>query len=474
MVLAELLVGAAIADPRFVLLLLAAGGAVGFAVLYRLPAIGVVAVLVLAASLFSGDFLAFEVGRFKTYPFEIVLGGLLLVALVAPRRPTWGGTAGLALAGFLGLLVLSGALALSAGRAEPVQILNWGRPFALLTLFFVVVRLFPTRAEAMQLAVAGAIVGGITGALSLFVAIGSDLGPTLASATESFVTPGEGVGQLSRVRLPGLGLAYVLFWFAVIAFVEARGPRRLGWGLVLAGDVVGITLSFNRNMWIGLLLGLCLTLLLARRPVRRRLATGTTAVIAVGAAIMFFLPGTTGNGSAIDPLVQRGSTLLDPGELQDESSLQNRGDETERALEAAVDSPLIGIGAGAPFGVFYNEQRGSESYVRTAQRFLHNQYLYLVLVAGIPGLICFLVYVGSVLRRAAQRAGSDPRTAALGVGLLTVATSALVAIYFSVPDMTSVVGLVTGVIVAATAGDEPPTEHDSRGTGAAQASASSW
>ena len=473
MVLAELLVGAAIADPRFVLLLLAAGGAVGFAVLYRLPAIGVVAVLVLAASLFSRDFLAFEVGPIKTYPFEVVLGGLLLVALVAPRRATWGGTAGLALALFLGLLVLSGALALIAGRAEPVQILNWGRPFALLTLFFVVVRLFPTRAEAMRLVAAGAIVGGIAGALSLFVAIGADLGPTLASATESFVTQGEGVGQLSRVRLPGLGLAYVLFWFAVIAFLEARGPRRIGWGLVLAGDVVGITLSFNRNMWIGLLLGLCLMLLLARRTVRRRLATGM-AVIAFGAAIMFFLPGAVGNGSAVDPLVQRGSTLLEPGELRDESSLQSRGDETERALEAAIESPLIGIGVGTPFGVFYGEQRGSETYVRTTQRFLHNQYLYLVLVAGIPGLICFLVYVGSVLRGAARRASSDPRSAALGVGLLTVATSALVAIYFSVPDMTSVVGLVTGVIVAATAGDEPPTEHDSRGTGAAQASASSW
>ena len=330
-VLAEVLLGAAIADPRFVLLLVATTGAVGLAVLYRLPVVGIMAVLVLAASVFSRDALAFELGPLQTYPFEIVLGGLLLIALVAPRRVTWGGTAGLALALFLGLLVVSGALALIAGRAEPVQILNWGRPFALLTLFYVVVRLFPTRAEAMRLAAAGAVVGGITGALALFVAIGADLGPALATATESFVTEGEGVGQLSRVRLPGLGLAYVLFWFAVIAFVESRGPRRIGWGLVLAGDVVGITLSFNRNMWIGLLLGLGLMLLLGRRSVRRRLAVGM-AVIVAGLAVTLVLPGAAGTGSAVDPLVQRGSTLLDPAELQEESSLQSRGDETERAL----------------------------------------------------------------------------------------------------------------------------------------------
>jgi len=453
-VLAEVMLGAAITDPRFLMLLVAAGGAVGLAVLYRLPAVGVVAVLILAASVFSPKVLAFEVGPLQTYPFEIVLGGLLLVALVAPRRATWGGTAGLALALFLGLLVLSGAVALIAGRAEPVQILNWGRPFALLTLFYVVVRLFPTRAEAMRLAAAGAVVGGLTGALALFAAIGANLGPALATATESFVTEGEGVGRLSRVRLPGLGLAYVLFWFAVIAFVESRGSRRIGWGLVLAGDVVGITLSFNRNMWIGLLLGLCLILLLARRSLRRRLAVGM-AVIVAGIILTLVLPGAAGTGSAVDPLVERGSTLLDPDELQEESSLQSRGDETERALEAAVDSPLIGIGVGVPFGTFYREQRSQGTYVRTAQRFLHNQYLYLVLIAGIPGLICFLVYVGSALRTAARRAGSDPRTAGLGVGLLTVATSALVAIYYSVPEMTAAVGLVTGVIVAAATSLEP-------------------
>lgn len=448
--LGEIALGVVVAEPRLAPLVLAAAVAAGFGILYRFPFAGVVAVLALAASLFARDYLAFEVGPLQTFPFEVVLVGLLLVAIVAPRRRTWGGTAGLALALFLALVTLSGALAVSAGSVEAIQALNWGRGFGMLTLFFVVVRLFPTREDVERLATAGAVVGALTGALALVVAIGAGAGGALAAATESFVTQGEGVGQLSRVRLPGLGLAYALFWFAVIAFVEARGARRVGWGLVLAGNLIGITLSFNRNMWIGLVLGLCLMLVVARTPVRRRLTIGIATILA-GIAVMLLLPGAIGSTSAVDPLVQRGSTLLDPGALQDESSLENRGAETERALDAAVENPVLGIGPGSSFGVFYNEQRSPESYVRTTQRFLHNQYLYLVLVAGVPGLICFLVFLGSILRAAARRAPSDARTAALGVGLLSVAVSALVAIYLSVPDMATVIGLVTGAIAVATA-----------------------
>ena len=82
------------------------------------------------------------------------------------------------------------------------------------------------------------------------------------------------------------------------------------------------------------------------------------------------------------------------------------------------------------------------------QLFLHNQYLYLLLSPGIPGLIAFLVFLGTPLHYALRRFPRDPSIIACGVGIATIMISAVVAIYFSVDDMTAIFGLLTGVIVA--------------------------
>lgn len=445
-VVAELALGVAVADTRFLPLLLAAGGAAVLGVLFRLPLAGVVVLLLIVASVFPWEAVALELGPLRTPMYEVVLGGLLIVALFKPRRATWGGRAGAALALFFMVLAVSEVVALVEERAEPIDIFNWGRPFLMLGLFFVVIRLFPTRRAARSVLVAGAIVGASTGALALVFAVGSGPAFVLQGGGEGFVTQGQGFGNLSRVRLPGLGLAYVLFWFVVVGLLHARGLRMLGWLALLAGAVVGITLSFNRNMWIGLLLGAVLMLVFARPGFRRRLMAGLAVAVA-GLAMVLYAPGGLDDDSALAPLAERSSTLLDPGSLQDEDSLRSRDEETRQALRVAATHPVLGVGPGVNFGVFFSQADGSR-HVRTPQLFLHNQYLYLVLAAGIPGLLCFLAFLGSVLRTALRRATSDPPVVALGVGLATVALSALVAIYFNVPDMATVIGLVSGAIVA--------------------------
>ena len=443
---AELALGVAIADARFLPLVLAAGAAAGLGVLFRLPLAGIVVLLLIVASVFPWEASAFELGPLKTPMYEVALGGLLIVALFKPRRATWGGKTGAALALFFTVLAVSEVVALVEDRADPIDIFNWGRPFFMLGLFFVVIRLFPTRRAARDVLVAGAIVGAATGVVALLFALGSGPAFILQGGGEGFITQGEGFGNLSRVRLPGLALAYVLFWFVVVGLLYARGLRKLGWLVLLAGAVIGITLSFNRNMWIGLLLGAVLMLVFATPGFRRRLMAGL-AVAAAGLAMVFYAPGGLDDDSALAPLAERSSTLLDPGSLQGEDSLRSRDEETRQALRVAATHPVLGVGPGVNFGVFVSQADGSR-YVRTPQLFLHNQYLYLVLAAGIPGLLCFLAFLGSVLRTALRRATSDPPVVALGVGLATVALSALVAIYFNVPDMATVIGLVSGAIVA--------------------------
>jgi hypothetical protein len=76
------------------------------------------------------------------------------------------------------------------------------------------------------------------------------------------------------------------------------------------------------------------------------------------------------------------------------------------------------------------------------------------LISGIPGLIAFVLFLGLSVTTAWRRTPRDPAVAALGIGIALIMVSAVVAIYFTVIDMTAVLGLLTGVIVADSEGRE--------------------
>ncbi len=452
---AEALLALVIADPRLNVLLLAPAAVVVLALFLRWPLLGVTALLVLTDSAFHESFFAIEAGALSIRLHEIVLLGVLFVALVRPRRATWGGTAGGALAIFFGLLALSAALALSVGRVEPTDVVNWGRPFVLLSLFYVGVRLFPDARSAHRVLVVAAVIASVTGLVALVAALHQGVGELLQDPGRQFIRAQEGLGLISRVRLPGLGLAYGLFWFAVVQLGQARGTRRLLWAGVLAGQALNLAISFNRNMWVGLLVGLGLLLVLSRGQVRYTLARGV-AVGAAGIALMAFLAPTAPQGSRVTPLIDRAATLGNLQAVGESSSADDRRYEIERGWATALDHPVIGVGVGAPYGAHIADFTVEDRYVRLPRRFLHNQYLYLVLVAGVPGLIAFLVFLGKTLRLAWRRNERDPSMAACGVGLATIMLSSVVMLYFSVPDMTAAIGVISGAIVASTARSAAP------------------
>ena len=109
---------------------------------------------------------------------------------------------------------------------------------------------------------------------------------------------------------------------------------------------------------------------------------------------------------------------------------------------------MLGIGPGVEFGVFNYEFAGPHSIKAEPQLFLHNQYLYLLLIVGLPGTIAFLLFLLIPMVRSFRRTPRDPAITACGVGIAMILISSVVAIYFSVEDMTAVLGLLTGVIVA--------------------------
>ena len=424
--------------------LIIAAGAVAF--LFRFPMTSALAMLALTDFIFYPGLFVIPVGPIDAHPFELILVGLLVVALLQPRRHTFGGVTGLALAVFLGMVAASGIAAYSNGSVGPSDFINWSRPLFLLTFFYVVVRLFPTSEQRRSLMLGAAIIAAATGVVALLISLGWSGGESLQGEGSQIIREQEGAEGVQRVRLAGLSLGYGIFWYVATQLLATVGARRWGWGLLLVGIAVNIAVSFNRNMWLGLAVGFVLIMILGGPQLRGRFAIAIALLAAGG--VLISAVGGAGEERLVDPVVERASTILSPNDVSQESSYEDRAQETDIAWDVARENALIGVGAGAPFGVYVYERIGTDTYVRTAQHFLHNQYLYLLLISGAIGLAAFITFLATPLLTAVRRVPRDPAIIGCAVGIAMIMMSAVVAIYFSVENMTPVLALLAGFIVA--------------------------
>jgi O-antigen ligase len=447
----EVLLAAALVDARFLPLLLLLAATAALAFVFRFPAMTALGVVALTDFIFDPQFFpSFAAGPINVRLHEVILGALLLVALVRPRRRTWGGVAGAALACFLAAVAVSSLVAVSDQRVTLGNAVAWGRPFAMLAIFWVVVRLFPEPREWRLLLAGAGVLAAIGGLVALMIAAGSPIGDHIQTESERLARSQNGVGNVDRVRLPALSLGYALFWYEAVRIMGSRGWRRAGWSLLLAGNALAIVLSFNRNMWTGLILGLILLAVLGGAVLRTRLALAIT--VGVAALLLVGVVGAgLGQSAGVAAVAERGQTILQPSTVSQSSSIRDRERETRAAWRTAQDNLLVGVGPGASFGIVLSVPVGNNSFLRVPQLYLHNQYLYLLVVGGVPALLAFLLFLGESVRRAWSRTQRDPAILACGIGIASIMVSAIVAIYFSVEDMTLPLGLLAGVIVAATA-----------------------
>jgi O-antigen ligase len=443
---AELLIAGSVVSDRLAPIMMLTLAAVGFAVIVRWPLIGMGLVIGLTATFLPSDYLQIQVGGFAFGYHEIALGGVLAAALVFPRARTWGGAPGACLAVFLVLLVFSALLAMSEGRLAFHDAIAWSRMFALLALFYAVVRLFPDRESLGRLMKVAVGAAGLSGFVALVIALGVDLSSVLGDAAMFYVNPDLGLGGIPRIRLPGIAIGYPLFWYAALQIGGSRGFGRLGWTLAVLGIVVNLALSLNRNMWAGLLFGLVVLLVLGGVRVRRPVMVGTAAL--VGAVAIIAIAGVQVDRGPLSGFAERGETLFSPGRTTQENSLQDRGKETEQAWRTVKEHPVTGIGPGAEFGVYFDELQPGGAYKRTKQLFLHNQYLYLLLICGIPGLLAFLAFLGTSAA-SARRNLRDPAVSTWAVGVAMIALSAFVMISFADAASALALGLLCGALAAA-------------------------
>ena len=451
----EVVLAHGLVGPQISKLVLLFVGVYIVAAILRFPLATAIAFLAFTDFIFYPTFFAPQVGPVTIHPNEVCVALLLVLAIARPKARTFGGVGGKALAIFLAVVVVSATIAYKSGNVSLTEAFNWSRPFFSLCFFWVVIRLFPSDEDRRTLLLGGAILAAATGVVALVVATGASFGEQLQGPGEQIIKQEGGLGSLKRVRLAGLSAGYTLFWYVAVQAAARIGRPRLGWLLLLAGIFLDIAVSLNRNMWIGLTVGLLLMILAGGVMIRARFANALGVVIAI-VLLLFAFGSATSNDQIAKPLIERGETLFHPQKTASSSSLQERGTETEEAWQTIQEHPVLGVGAGADFGVTHQAvtfgSTGTVSVKTEEQLFLHDQYLYLLLLGGPIALISFVVFLGSAVRQAWTRAPRDPAITACGVGIVLVMLSAVVAIYFSSDDMTAMLGLLAGVIFADSTG----------------------
>jgi len=360
----------------------------------------------------------------RTWPppvrgFALVLGLLLLLAGASAIRLAFAGDYRNALLGFKTLLYFAFGLTIALELS--------GKLWKPLLSFAIALA-----AVVALLSVAAAASGAIGNFLS-----------TIATTAVTTAASGTG-GTAGRIRLPGLFFVYAMTLPTLILIVTVRDRWRPWRILAFVLMIAAIAVSLNRNMYIGAVVGLLVTVTISGTRVRHRLVLGTITVIAT----MVLLIGSSVAPSVTNEIGQRAGTALSPQVLAS-GSIQARAVEYTAAFKSISQHPLLGVGwfqnYGAPLST---SSLGYYPYVE-------NFYLHLATDDGIPALLAFLMIPGFLLwygfKRA--RAARDPTDRAMlaacmgAMGALLL--SCLVGTYLQAPDSTAAFGAACGLLLAA-------------------------
>lgn len=225
---------------------------------------------------------------------------------------------------------------------------------------------------------------------TLFIG-GRDTGSYVFSLTGDL--PKEVAGGVVRFAAPGLALILVFFLVTIthVAYTGFRNSVVYAIAAVIMGS--GLIFSFTRHFWISTFFSMLIISVLVRPQVRRRLiafALSAVIVAVIGTVLLGSLaPGTTGKNFAA-ALGARFASILNPEETFRSSSLQNRFEENRLAIQKIKQHPIFGIGAGNPvkFETYVRPPSGTQSIYPVF--FMHNSYLELWMIYGLLGLISFI------------------------------------------------------------------------------------
>ena len=443
LLIADVIVAETILSPSLARLQYLFVAVIGVALVFRLRLAAMCVIFVLVDSVFYARYFNLNLGGQNIEPAELLMLALLFVSIVRPKRKTWGGAMGGAMAIFFGILTLSLVLAVvnhsTKSLSDAFQIT---REVYLMALFFPIVRLFPDRRSIERVLAAGVAVAAITG----FFALAASLHGSFANGLQdpgnaTIMPPDDGITSVLRVRFPGVDVAYALFWVAVVLFAQKRRYRALLF-IGIVGMLTNLLVSFDRTLWLGMLLMLAVILATTTIRVRHRVSSALLAIVAAALVIAVVNPAVS-TKSSVYPFYQRATSLFHTQSLSENETVTQRLYENTVGWRTAQHHLLLGVGPAVPFGV-----TGLDFTLRkpilVQQLWVHNQYLYVVLLTGLLGLAAFLLPFVIGIVRAVRWSDRDPLPMACATGLIGILFSGITMISFWTPDWAAINGVLLG------------------------------
>jgi O-antigen ligase len=417
----------------------------------RAPIAGYVAVL-LSVGTAVGVLALPEVGvsSLKFAPAEILLW-IVLGSVIFSSREVRSRLRSLAkrresvvMAIFLAAVLAGVAVGVSHGASAHVAIFDMRFMLFYAAFWPAAVALSIDRGLVFKLVSAAVVVVVILQVIQVCVGPSPRLFAIASSDLSSTLTP-EGNGFL-RVRPPGLTTVYVVAAFALARLLWGPARHRLLAWAMTAVTLTGVILSFNRNMLLGLALGLSVAALIARQKHRFVVMLAVLAMVVSGVAVL-----AQGSSVGSNPIVARIGSITNYPKLKTQT-LDYRYDENGIALQRIREHPITGLGWGRPWGVMDSTSDDGFVLGTSPRGFMHEQYLWIWMRAGIIGLLALVAALALGISNGARwfRARDGKEDAWLGAAIVTsvvaIAASSNVAIYLTPPD--SIVPLV-GVLALA-------------------------
>jgi hypothetical protein len=290
-----------------------------------------------------------------------------------------------------------------------------------------------SRGAVFKLVSAGVVVVVILQAVQVIVGPSTHVFVIARSDVATSLTPGE--GGFLRVRPPGLTTVYIVAAFALARLLWGPARHRLlGWGMTVV-TLTGVILSLNRNMLLGLAIGLCVATVVTWQKQRF-----VVMVAIVGMVLSAFALLGPGSSVASNPIVSRVTSITNYSRLKTQT-LDDRFYENHYALRQIRAHPIEGLGWGPNYGAMLFDY--DDGFVVSSPRpFMHQQYLWLWMRAGAIGLLALIASLAFGIWNGARwcRARHGSEDAWLGAGIVVsvvaMAASSNVAIYLTQPDST--------------------------------------
>lgn len=221
-----------------------------------------------------------------------------------------------------------------------------------------------------------------------------------------------GPGELSSVLLMLMPAVLAAGWYATRAGSSKALPLALALALFI---LVAAYTTLNRTIWLGLAIELLLlgALIAMRNGVRTNPRIRAAAVVLAVSVIA---------GCALVAVrVQMERQQADPGAALDKEPRLMVWPEVLKRIEAA---PLTGYGFGR--GLLRHEL--TEEFDNPLLWHSHNLFLDIALQTGIPGLLLFLLLLGTIIREGwgAVRSEKNDMAVACGLALLGLITGMVV------------------------------------------------